>query len=359
MIKKEITAIIQARIGSSRYRGKVLKKIRSKEIILLQILRLKKCKNIKKIIVAIPNNKDNLILKNFLISHTIDFFTGSENNVLKRYYDCSVKNNVKHILRITADCPLIDPYLIDQLALKYSSTKKLDYLSNIIERSYPVGMDAEFFSFKALKDAFRNAIYKDDKEHVTKYFLRSDKFIKKNISFKDDYSKLRLTLDYKEDFKLINRVFKNFTNIYFSLNDIIKFYKNNISLFKNHQNKINKKKWNSLPSTEKLIINKWKELSKKYNLRIKIYRTPLLCTFVFDGIKHEIYKDLITQELLKKGILETNTIYLSKTHTKSVLKKYFFYLNKVFGLISRCEKGDDTYRYFNSSLLIKEINKFS
>ena len=225
MVKKEITAIIQARIGSSRYRGKVLKKIKSKETLLLQILRLKKCKNIKKIIVVIPSNKENLILKNFLISHSIDFFTGSENNVLKRYYDCSVKNNVKHILRITADCPLIDPYLIDQLALKYSSFKKLDYLSNIIVRSYPVGMDAEFFTFKALKDAFRNVISKDDKEHVTKYFLRSNRFIKKNISFKSDYSKLRITLDYKEDFQLINRIFNNFTNIYFTLNDIIKFYK--------------------------------------------------------------------------------------------------------------------------------------
>jgi len=81
----------------------------------------------------------------------LNFLSGNENNVLKRYYDCSVKNNVKHILRITADCPLIDPYLIDQLALKYSSLKRLDYLSNIIERSYPDGMDIEFFLLRRLK----------------------------------------------------------------------------------------------------------------------------------------------------------------------------------------------------------------
>ena len=125
----KITAIIQARVGSKRFRGKVLKKINGKEIILHLLDRLSLSKNITKTIVAIPNTRENdglyLLLKknNFLI------FRGSENNVLNRYYECAKKFKSNHILRITGDCPLVDSKLVDKLIKKYQ-LNKVDYKPN-------------------------------------------------------------------------------------------------------------------------------------------------------------------------------------------------------------------------------------
>ena len=119
------------------------------------------------------------------------------------------------------------------------------------------------------------------------------------------------------------------------------------------------KSWKYITITGRSIITKWKELSKKHKLKIKIYGIPSLCSFVFDNNKQDIYKALITQEFLKKGILATNTIYVSTAHTKVILKKYFFHLDKIFELIAKCEKKDDIYRYFNSSLPVKKFDRLN
>ena len=129
-MKKKITAIVQARIGSTRLRGKVLKKIKGKETIILLLDRLSKAKKISDIVVAIPNTKENDNLFKLLNKHKYTVFRGSEKNVLKRYYDCAKKHGIFNILRITGDCPLIDPKLIDKIGEIYNS-KKFDYVSNI------------------------------------------------------------------------------------------------------------------------------------------------------------------------------------------------------------------------------------
>ena len=199
---KNITAIIQARVGSKRLRGKVLKKINKKEIILHLLDRLSLSKKISKIIVAIPNTKENDSLCLLLKKHNFLVFRGSENNVLKRYYECAKKFKSNHILRITGDCPLIDSKLVDKLIKKYQ-VNKVDYASNVIERTFPDGIDMEIFSFKSLEIANENAILKSDKEHVTNYFLRSSRFKKINfLNRNEDYSFLRITLDNKNDFLL-------------------------------------------------------------------------------------------------------------------------------------------------------------
>ena len=179
MVKK-VTIIIQARQDSTRFKNKILKKINGKEIILTLVSRLKKCKKINDIIVAIPNNLRNTNLSNLLKSNNIKIFKGSEKNVLKRYYDCSVKNNINHILRITSDCPLIDPEIIDQMYKVYDNNH-VDYLSNTIDRTFPDGLDAEFFSFKTLKKTYENAVSTEDKEHVTSYIKRTNLFKKKKL----------------------------------------------------------------------------------------------------------------------------------------------------------------------------------
>jgi len=184
-MKKKITAIVQARIGSSRFRGKVLKKINGKETIILLLERLSKAKKISDIVVAIPSTKENDILFKVLKKNNYKIFRGSENNVLKRYYDCAKTYNSSNILRITGDCPLVDPKLVDKLASIFLSNN-YDYVSNIEERTFPDGMDMEFFSFKTLSKIQANVISKYDKEHVTKYVLRTNIF--KRYNFKQLFS---------------------------------------------------------------------------------------------------------------------------------------------------------------------------
>ena len=234
-----VTAVIQARIGSKRLRGKILKKIKGKPNILLLLDRLSKSKLIKEIIVAIPNTKENDKLER-LLKPKYKVFRGSEDNVLKRYFFCAKKYSIKNILRITSDCPLIDPRIIDKIGKIYL-TGNYDYVSNIENRSFPDGMDIEFFSFKTLKKAYLNSLSNYDKEHVTKYILRSDKFKKFNYSDKINYSNLRITLDRIDDFNLINKIFNNFKNNDFSYKDIINFYKKNEKIFHSNIEHNNKK----------------------------------------------------------------------------------------------------------------------
>ena len=258
MEQNKITAIIQARSNSSRFKDKIFKKIEEKEVILYLISRLKRSNFVKDLIVAIPNNKKNQKLYKFLIKNNIPIFRGSEKDVLKRYYECAKKNNIKNILRITSDCPLIDFKLIDKMAKKFLR-KKLDYFSNIIERSFPDGLDAEFFTFKALSKANKNAILNNDREHVTPYIIRSNKFTKSNYLNAIDYSKVRITLDYKSDLKLIKKIVKNFKNQnYFGLEELIKFYKTNKKLFEKNNKYIEKKKF-KLQNNPSYI---WQEANK-------------------------------------------------------------------------------------------------
>ena len=231
MIKK-VTAVVQARIGSQRLGGKVLKKINNKETILLLLNRLSQAKEINRIIVAIPNKKEDDPLHDILKKNNYEVFRGSEKNVLKRYYDCAKKFSLKNILRITGDCPLVDPQLVDKI-VKIFKNNNFDYVSNIGNRTFADGMDIEIFSFKNLEIANSSTISDEDKEHVTKYFLRSDKFKKFNYEDKHNFSNLRITLDTPFDFVLIKKIFNRFKNKMFYYKDIISFYKKNKVIFHN------------------------------------------------------------------------------------------------------------------------------
>ena len=233
---KKITAIVQARVGSNRLRGKVLKKIKGKENIIILLERLSKAKKIDKIIVAIPKTKENRKLKLILLKNNYEVFEGDSNNVLKRYFDCASKFSSKHIMRVTGDCPLVDAELVDKLSSIYMKGN-YDYVSNIQDRSFPDGMDLEIFSFKALKEANKKLIYLSDKEHVTNYFLRSKRISKYNLKQNENLSNLRITLDNIYDFKLISFIFNNFKGIHFNQKSIINLYKENKNIF-NRYNKM-------------------------------------------------------------------------------------------------------------------------
>ena len=225
-------AIIQARLNSIRFPSKIMQKINGKPLIEILIERVSSAKEVTKIVVVTSINKKNKNLVEFLKKKKIDFYQGSENNVLKRYYDVAKRNKFKNIIRITGDCPLVDPALIDQY-VKIFKKKKVDYLSNICPPTYPDGLDLEIFTYDTLKKTYLKAKNKYDQEHVTPYIQKSDNFKKINITYKEDHSKLRLTIDEKKDLEVIKVVFKEFyPKITFSFEDVLKFIKKNPLKFK-------------------------------------------------------------------------------------------------------------------------------
>ena len=232
MVKKKIIAIVQARLGSERFPDKVLQKLKSENVLSFLIKRLEKSKYINKVIVAIPKNKRNITLLNFLIKTKKNYFLGSEKDVLDRFYKASLNESPDYIVRITGDCPFVDPEIVDE-CIKKILDENYDYVSNINPPTFPDGFDVEVFSFSALKTTWKLASKKEDKEHVTKFMREHSEFNSLNIENNEDLSDLRMTLDYEEDLEVIKNIYNNFyPNLFFSFNEIIKFYKKNKKVFK-------------------------------------------------------------------------------------------------------------------------------
>jgi glutamate-1-semialdehyde 2,1-aminomutase len=230
-LKKEVLAIIQARFNSTRFPGKVIKKIKKKTILEILIRRLSKSKYISKIIVACSQNQKDKAILNICKKLGINYFIGSESDVLDRFYKAAKKYKGKNIVRITADCPLLDYRIIDDVISNFF-LKKVDYASNIHPPTFPDGLDVEVFKFSALKDAYIKTTQSAEREHVTPFIINNKKFKKFNLKNDKDYSFLRLTLDEKEDFILIEKIIKYFkNNLNFNLKDILKLYKNKKNFF--------------------------------------------------------------------------------------------------------------------------------
>lgn len=209
MVKRTVI-ISQARTGSSRLPNKVLKEINGLSLLEIHIHRLKKVENVEKIIIATTENKRDDKIITICNKTGVEFFRGSEDNVLERFWMAVKEIEVDFIVRVTSDCPLIDPTLIDKMVSEMLSLE-LDYLSNTLKETYPDGQDIEIFSKKALFQAYKNAILKSHKEHVTL-------FIKENSNFQSDsgifnvksverdldiISDIRLTVDEIQDFEVI------------------------------------------------------------------------------------------------------------------------------------------------------------
>ena len=206
----KIVAIIQARMGSTRLPGKVMKEILGKPVILWDLDRISLSKLIDEIVVAIPYGKENDVIIDTIKEYNdkIVIARGSEDDVLDRYYQAAVKANADVVVRITSDCPLIDPVVTDQV-IKQFLDGDCDYCSNSTIRTYPRGLDTEVFSFKVLEAAWNEATKDYEREHVTPYIIENpDKFKLLNVVNDINLSHLRWTLDTKEDFEFITAVYK-------------------------------------------------------------------------------------------------------------------------------------------------------
>ena len=230
-LKRKVLAIIQARYNSTRFPGKVVKKINNKTILEILIRRLSKSKHISKTIVACSNNRNDKEIVTICKKLGVNYFIGSENDVLDRFYHAAKKYKGINIVRITADCPLIDPQIVDDVINNFF-LKNVDYSSNTNPPTFPDGLDVEVFKFSVLKEAYMNAKKSVEREHVTPFIINNKKFRKFNLKNSIDCSSLRLTLDEKEDFILISNIIKNFkNNLNFSLKNILNLNKNKKKFF--------------------------------------------------------------------------------------------------------------------------------
>ena len=230
-MKTKVLAIIQARLGSSRFPGKVLQKIGDKSVIEIIVKRLKKSKQIGEVIVATTNSNVDKKLVSFLKKKKIKVFTGSELNVLSRYYYAAKNNSANYVVRVCGDCPFIDSKLLDEMVTKIK-LRKYDYVSNINPPTYPDGLDLEVFTFNKLNEAFKKAKNSYDREHVTPYIIRNSK--KYNFKLKKDFSSFRLTLDEPIDLKVLKNVHKNLKSIYFNTSDLLKLILNKKNIFEDN-----------------------------------------------------------------------------------------------------------------------------
>ena len=226
-IKKGI--IIQARTGSKRLPGKVLKKVSGISLIELLIKRLKKSKLANNIILATTNLSRDDELELIAHKHKIKCFRGSENNVLERFFMASKKYKLDYVVRITADCPLTDPKIVDEY-IKKCISGGFDYLSNTNPPTYPDGFDIEVIKSRVLKKAYLQAKTKFDREHVTPYIKNHSKI--EHVYFENgaDFSKYRLTVDTEEDFQMINELIEKFSVEDMSASEIVNVLEKNPNL---------------------------------------------------------------------------------------------------------------------------------
>lgn len=227
----KIVAIVQARMGSTRLPGKVMQPIGKKPMIGLLLERLSKSKKIDQIILATSVDSRNDPLAAYVESIGYTSFRGSENHVLERYYQAAKGANADIVLRITGDCPVIDPELVDVVIENFLSSGA-DYGSNISPPTFPDGLDTEIFSFEALATAYREAQTEREFEHVTPYLRENSKFKKYSLNNEEDFSNRRWTVDEPKDFEVITKVFEFFhPRIDFRWRDIIDLQKTKPEIF--------------------------------------------------------------------------------------------------------------------------------
>ena len=219
-----ILAILQARMSSSRLPGKVLKPILRRPMLELQIERVNRCKAIDRLAVATSINNEDRAIVNLCNNLSVDYYCGDLNNVLDRFYQAARHFHADHIVRLTGDCPLIDPEFIDIL-ISFYMEQRCDYASYCRPPTLPDGLDAEIFSFEALEEVWRRAEGPYELEHVVPYIIRHpEQFSIANWEYSDNLSNLRWTVDEPEDFELVRQVFEQLypKNHAFDMKDILR-----------------------------------------------------------------------------------------------------------------------------------------
>jgi spore coat polysaccharide biosynthesis protein SpsF len=204
-----IVIIVQARMASTRLPGKIMKEVLGKTLLEHQIERLRRVKQADKLVIATTDHGEEQPIVDLCERLEVDSFRGSENDVLSRYYGAATQYGADMVVRITSDCPLIDPAVVDGVIDHFQRRhSEVDYASNTFpELTYPRGMDTEVFSYRALKEAYQEAVDLPEREHVTIFIKRRpERYRIVNLPYRQDVSRHRWTVDTPEDLELIARI---------------------------------------------------------------------------------------------------------------------------------------------------------
>lgn len=200
--------VVQARMTSTRLPGKVLKEVMGKPLLEYQIERLLRVKMADEIVIATTINETDLPIVALAQRLGVCVTRGSEHNVLSRYYEAAKSRHADVVVRVTSDCPLIDPEEVDKIIGFFLAHRdECDYVSSGLKRTYPLGMDAEVFPFAALTEAFAEATDEEELEHVTPFiYRRPARYRLANYRGPDGLAHHRWTVDTPEDFTLVERI---------------------------------------------------------------------------------------------------------------------------------------------------------
>lgn len=308
----KIVAVVQARMGSTRLPGKVLKNVGGHPAIILLLERLKLCEKLDDIVLATSDDPLDSELAEIVAEHGVTVFRGSETDVLKRFHDAAQACAADVVLRITGDCPLIDPILTDAIVSEFLRTG-VDYYSNTQPPVFPDGLDVEVFSIDALQQAHNAATQRFEREHVTPYLREQQGITRGSFGYESDYSHVRLTLDEISDLEALDQIVTAFSpRIDMSWFEIVEFMEN--IDFKNQS--ISRNEGSSMDTGQKL----WKRarklipggnmlLSKRSEMTL-----PEQWPSYFSKTNGALVWDLDGVEYLDMGIMGVGTNTLGYSH---------------------------------------------
>lgn len=236
MSKKKIVATIEARMTSSRLPGKVLKPLAGKPALERVIERLKKSRHIHQIVVATTVNDTDLPIVDLCRELGVSVFRGSENDVLSRVLDAAKSAEADLIVEITGDCPLIDPAIVDQ-CIELFQSGNFDYVSNVMERTFPAGLATQVFPYSVLADVSSKTTDIEDREHVSLYiYTHPETYRLNNLAAPAElkHPEIILTLDTPEDYTVLSTIYDNVypKNPNFTTQDVLDYLKKNPDLAK-------------------------------------------------------------------------------------------------------------------------------
>ncbi len=204
----KVLAITQARYGSTRLPAKILKEVNGITLLETHLKRILQSKLINKLMVATTDEEGAHYIVDIAKKVGVDYYQGSVDEVLDRFYQTALPEKPDYVVRVTSDCPLIDPAIIDA-TIQTALEKNVDYCTNVYPPTFPDGMDCEVIKFSVLKQAWEEATLKSDREHVTEFIGKNSpaeggsRYTYANFAGKEDNSDLRITVDTPEDFELV------------------------------------------------------------------------------------------------------------------------------------------------------------
>jgi len=232
-------AIIQARMGATRLPGKVLRQLCGRSVLARVIARVRVARLLAGVMVATTESPGDDAVAAECAKLGVPCFRGSEQDVLSRYFGAAQSGGAEAVARVTADCPLFDGALLDRMLTEFEeanrSTVTVDYLSNIVKRTFPRGLDVEVFTFAALERAHVEATQPHEREHVTPYFYQHPELFRlRSFEGDADYSAHRWTLDTPEDWRLIEEIYRALHHEarLFTTEDVLKLLKQQPELTK-------------------------------------------------------------------------------------------------------------------------------